>query len=256
MPFFPTTAFLTAVSAALCPVLSFGNVSTFVDTLIESFEAHTDERTREEYYLLLQLLYDNFAELRSNANFRLALLKGLADESPDISRAMYTFWDSPSRLDGAPLERVKKLLADLYAPEVERHWVRYATVLLLKLCERSDLYEAKLLNDLEKVDFKEISIDATYNYRPQAMTPLFSPDSQSGDFMSFSASQDADIMEAFSQGGDSESASRRVAGGGGQFRATQQPLFQQTQSVAASTVAMNSPVIWPPLTLNLSDRHL
>jgi hypothetical protein len=215
-------------------MLNYGHVTAFVDTLIESFEAHSDEKTREEYYLLLQLMYDNFVELRASIPFRLALLKGLADESPDISKAMFAFWDAPSRLDAVPLERLKKLVADLYASEVERHWVRYASVLLLKLSERSHTYEGKLLSDLEKAEFKDISIDSSYAYRPQAMTPLFSPDSQFGssDFLSYSASQDGDIGAVFSQSSDSDSATRRIAGGGGAFKATQQPMFQQTQSAA------------------------
>jgi len=65
------------ILSALLPSLSFANISTFLDHLLQTFPQHSSEVMRLAYYQIIIWLYENCEELKGSDLLRGYLLRGL-----------------------------------------------------------------------------------------------------------------------------------------------------------------------------------
>jgi DNA-dependent protein kinase catalytic subunit len=210
------------------------DVAELVPRLNERFYAHPDEKCRGLYYKVLIWLHDNHPDVVREGDGEVGvdatplnkmivtpLLRGMADSSRDVSRALFNYWDDGRRLPSEPTERLLLCLTTLHQPEAEADWLRYCTFLMLQPCSRTGDYNQPLSDvPLDEVHhFEEVSISSQQTGGSQPFAPLFWNPSQN--------SQD---------GSQSEGGSGREPGPvgprfrTGQLKATQASAFSLTQT--------------------------
>jgi DNA-dependent protein kinase catalytic subunit len=143
-----------------------------VTELAAAFSDHTSEAVRSRYLELLMQLYDDRRnDLASDDRLRLALLKGLADSNPDISGALFEFWDRDDRLPTLPSSRLHQLMLKFYHPDVETHWLKISAHLMLRLFKMHKSFEAVVSTLVAGTDAADIVFDDSTTKMAGIMEP-------------------------------------------------------------------------------------
>lgn len=209
---------------SLLPSLTYTHVLSFLEPLLLTFAAHSNDSLRAAYYDIIVWLYENSYELKGSDLLREYLLRGLTDSAKEIREKLLAFWDDQARLDYDSVNRLKQTLTTLYSPDVESSWLHYATYLLLSQTTRSPDFERTLFEPLTDCEFKEYNLDFSgQGHSFSHMTPFYSQGSQ----------------QSLSQGSMDDMSASQDGGGFGGLKATQMGhTYGTNASVLSSSVGL------------------
>ncbi|GAB0097641.1 DNA-dependent protein kinase catalytic subunit [Sergentomyia squamirostris] len=146
--------------------------------------AFAEHRTVECRDLMYEILINTVQTLKDRSEtesdmykqYLATLLNGLSDEDSNIQNRIFKFWSDDRNLSQQLKGRFLAILESLYDPTAERHFLEYATQLLLDLPVHNPNSKDQLfINQMELDDkLKEYDIDVSWRSRTnQSLVPLF-----------------------------------------------------------------------------------
>jgi DNA-dependent protein kinase catalytic subunit len=167
------------------------DIQNLIPILTASFADHLNENVRSRYLeLLMQIFDDARPELENDDPLRLGLLKGLADQNSDISGALFDFWDRDGRLPTQPSARLQQLMVKFYHPDVETHWLKMSSHLMMRLFQNHKAYEAVVSTLAHGTEGADITLDDS-----SAMVGIMEPSAATYVKQTLSDSQMMDSIE-------------------------------------------------------------
>ncbi|KAM7297934.1 DNA-dependent protein kinase catalytic subunit [Ixodes scapularis] len=141
-------------------------------------QGHTSGPCRKLVYDVCMRLYAKYRSKTSAAGLakqsKHILLVGLGDPEDSLRLSVANFWSQETQLPLKARERLVALLAGMYSPEIEDHFLSSVTFLLLELASRSPDYGRKLFpRPLSDCRFVDYAVTGSWRQRHAAMTPLF-----------------------------------------------------------------------------------
>ncbi|CAN8029860.1 unnamed protein product, partial [Ixodes persulcatus] len=141
-------------------------------------QGHTSGACRKLVYDVCMRLYAKYRSNTSAAGLakqsKHVLLLGLGDPEDSLRLSVANFWSQETQLPLKARERLVALLAGMYSPEIEDHFLSSVTFLLLELASRSPDYGRKLFpRPLSDCRFVDYTVTGSWRQRHAAMTPLF-----------------------------------------------------------------------------------
>ncbi|XP_076445486.1 DNA-dependent protein kinase catalytic subunit-like [Babylonia areolata] len=147
---------------------------------VTSFTTHPSALCRYTMLDCLMWIYDNYRDSESSDAVEImkmtkeALLQGLCDEDLHCRLTVQNFWSSNTRLPEGTLDRTVAMLEAMYSPGSERHYLSYATNLLMEMTSKSPDYNRHIFeHPLSECTFKDYSVQSSWRQRHAVMTPLF-----------------------------------------------------------------------------------
>ncbi|XP_059610251.1 DNA-dependent protein kinase catalytic subunit-like [Phlebotomus argentipes] len=174
-----------------------------------------------------------------------SLLNGLSDIDTDIQNRIFTFWSNEKILSPKLRDRFLAILENLYDPKAEKHFLEYATQLLLDLpVQNPNSKDQLLLNQIEN-DYKLTEYEINVSWRSKSnhsLVPLF-----------VESQQRQVIVGSSLQMGRMLRATASAEG----FQPTQDPT---TITKIPDTFALSTPnsllFTLPPQVLDRNSRHI
>ncbi|KAK7506702.1 hypothetical protein BaRGS_00002177 [Batillaria attramentaria] len=147
---------------------------------ITSFGSHPSATCRHTMLDILMWIYDNYRDNESSEGLEImkmtkeTLLQGLCDDDIHCRLTVQNFWSSETRLPVGTLDRTVAMLEAMYSPGSERHYLSYATNLLLEMTSKSPDYQRQIFeHPLSECSFRDYSVQSSWRQRHAVMTPLF-----------------------------------------------------------------------------------
>ncbi|KAL8588517.1 hypothetical protein ACOMHN_043866 [Nucella lapillus] len=167
------------ISRSLAPRLTGKELLSLMPA-ITGFSTHPSALCRHTMLDCLMWIYDNYRDNESTEAVEImkmtkeALLQGLCDEDLHCRLSVQNFWSSNTRLPEGTLDRTVAMLEAMYTPGSERHYLSYATNLLLEMTSKSPDYNRHVFeHPLSECSFKDYSVQSSWRQRHAVMTPLF-----------------------------------------------------------------------------------
>uniref|UniRef100_A0A1B0CHQ8 DNA-dependent protein kinase catalytic subunit CC3 domain-containing protein n=1 Tax=Lutzomyia longipalpis TaxID=7200 RepID=A0A1B0CHQ8_LUTLO len=157
-----------------------GEIAQLSDDLL-AFVDNRNVECRDLMYEILINIVQIFkerdeCETEVYRKFLAALLNGLSDADTDIQNRIFTFWSNERNLSQKLSERFLAILKELYDPKAEKHFLEYATQLLLDLpVHNANSKDQLFINQMEN-DHKLQEYEINVSWRSKsnhATMPLF-----------------------------------------------------------------------------------
>ncbi|KAL3877683.1 hypothetical protein ACJMK2_035352, partial [Sinanodonta woodiana] len=152
--------------------------------LVTAFSTNPSTACRNEMYLILMWVYDNYRDDTSAESNELmvmtkeGLLRGLGEEDLSLRLQVQNFWSSETRLPISTLDRLVAMLEAMYSPVTEQQYLSYATNLILEMTSKSPDYQREIFeHPLSECRFQDYAVKSSWRQRHAAMTPLFATQS-------------------------------------------------------------------------------
>lgn len=224
-----------------------------IDQLSRDLLAFTDHRNAECRDLMYEILIHIVEMLNERSeqeselyrSVQAALLNGLSDEDSDIQNRIFTFWSNEKNLSQRLSERFLGIMENLYDPKSEKHFLEFATQLLLDLPVHNHNSKEKLfINQIEdNYKFTEYELNISWRSKSNhSIVPLF-VESQQRQVIVGSSLQMGRMLKATASAAE--------------FQPTQEPLaiarIPETFALATPNSLLFS---LPPQILDRQSRHI
>ncbi|CAO3576402.1 unnamed protein product [Absidia cylindrospora] len=160
----------------IAPSINVEQAQYFFGDLVAAFTGHSSQDCRDQYYTLLQILYDNYQDIAPFGDeIKLEMLRGLVDNSDDIRNNVGMYLRNKFGITNDIYQRTKIILKDMFMPPIENMYISYATQMLLQTTTDSYEYDKPLFNrPLPNAHFDDHvqHIDTSWR-RNLSMAPLF-----------------------------------------------------------------------------------
>ncbi|CDW71353.1 dna-dependent protein kinase catalytic subunit [Stylonychia lemnae] len=143
--------------------------------LKQLFQHNKNDYSRGLFYDLMVYLYDQFENFKPLV--KSALIRGLSDKTKVVRNKLISFWSDSSRLGLDPNQRLLQIMNDLYTQEEENIWLNNSVFLLMQICSQSSDFNRKIFDaPLQDCKFQPLEINQFGHQlnRSQPLTPLLS----------------------------------------------------------------------------------